>query len=117
MCYLLIEVIINFLKISIQKLNLPGRKEVQIGLNTPLNLEYTGKYACTAQYPDKIETISWYIYFYPNDGKLFLKCPLLDKLPKCLVFFRNNIPFRVPCKSLHPKIEINQFKNVNIKLF
>ena len=69
--------------------------------------EYTGRYNCTARLANgNLETISWYIYFYPSDGNLFLKCPLLDKLPRCMVFYRVQVPFRIPCKALHPDIKV-----------
>jgi hypothetical protein len=84
-----------------------GRKEVKLALDLPLQPEYTGRYNCTARLPnDVIETISWYIYFYPGDGNLFLKCPLFDKLPRCMVFYKMSIPFRIPCKALHPDIKV-----------
>jgi len=80
--------------------------------------EYTGRYNCTARYPnDLIETVSWYVYFYPADGTLFQQCPLMiDQKPKCLVFYRSNVPFRVPCKALHPKVVVSDHGNVRICL-
>ncbi len=81
------------------KTDATGRRRVSLTLNPPLLPEYTGRYNCTARYKnDVIETVSWYVYFYPDDGSLFVKCPLLGKLPKCLVFYRINIPFVIPCK-------------------
>ena len=81
--------------------------------NTPLKSEYTGRYNCTARYPNNlIETISWYVYFYPANGTLFLKCPLYGQISICLVFYRNNIPFRIPCRALHPKIKTTQQTDV-----
>ena len=47
--------------------NLPSQKEVEMTLKKPLAPAYTGQYNCTALYEDGVvETVSWYIYFYPG---------------------------------------------------
>ena len=43
------------------------RKQIKISLEQPFKPEYTGRYNCTALYKNgRVETISWYIYFYPG---------------------------------------------------
>jgi hypothetical protein len=38
---------------------------------------------------------------------LFLKCPLYDRLNACVkINYRLKMPFKVPCKSLHPDIDV-----------
>jgi hypothetical protein len=46
--------------------------------------------------------------FFVDDGNLFLKCPLFDQLGACLklIYFLDT-PFKVPCKALHPNIEVS----------
>ena len=41
-----------------------------------------------------------------GNGELFLKCPLFGQLPKCLIFYRFHVPFRIPCKALHPDVNV-----------
>ena len=94
-------------------INVPGRKQVEMTLQQPLQSAYTGQYNCTALYDDGVvESVSWYIYFYPNDGKkLFLDCPLFGSLRSCLVFYRLKVPFKIPCKTLHPEIKVDERSN------
>jgi hypothetical protein len=68
---------------------------------------YTGRYNCSALYKNgRYETISWYVYFYPDNGELFLQCPLFGQIPKCIVFYKVKVPFKIPCKTLHPDIKV-----------
>lgn len=72
--------------------------------------EYTGSYNCTARYKSgRIESVSWYIYFYPNDGQLFLNCPSTtfhNDANKCSQMYWPTIKVSVPCKALHPNITV-----------
>lgn len=84
-----------------------GRRRVHLTLEPPLLPELTGRYTCSARYKNgAVETVSWYVYFYPGDGSLFVKCPLFGKIAKCLVFYRINIPFVIPCKCFSIVFEI-----------
>ena len=99
-------------------INVPGTKEVQMNLKTPLQSIYTGQYNCTAVYENGlVESVSWYIYFYPGDGKLFLDCPLFGSLRSCLVFYRLKVPFKIPCKTLHPDIKVFDQANTPSKVY
>ena len=103
-------------RVEKNEINVPGSKDVQMRLKTPLQSTYTGQYNCTALYENGlVESVSWYIYFYPGDGKLFLDCPLFGSLKSCLVFYRLKVPFRIPCKTLHPDIKV--FDQSNSKVF
>ncbi len=99
-------------------INVPGSKSVNMNLKMPLQSIYTGQYNCTALYENGlVESVSWYIYFYPGDGKLFLDCPLFGSLKSCLVFYRLKVPFKIPCKTLHPDIKVFDQSNNPSKVF
>lgn len=101
-------------KISDDQINVPGNRDVLFVIPQKKS-ENTGQYTCRVLYDDgRILTKSWYIYFYPGDGELFLKCGLTAN-EKCLVFYRLKVPFDIPCKALHPDINVKP-KIVNIIL-
>ena len=108
----------KLIQIDKNDLNKPGRKQIKLEWNAPLESDYTGRYTCVSRKKnDLIETVSWYVYFYPANGDLFLSCPMYTQLKRCLVFYRNKVPFNIPCKALHPKIEITPFPNVSFLKF
>lgn len=100
----------------------PGIKELKMSFPPPIQGAYTGRYNCTARYENnRVETVSWYIYFYPNNQELFVKCPLFDQLNKCLLSYRVKESFKVPCKALHPEVSVmdstrNSKGNVSLSL-
>lgn len=103
----------KLVKLPESNLNTPGRKQVELLLNPPLEPEWTGRYNCSSRRLDgSIETQSWYVYFYPDNGELFVKCPLYGKLQKCFISYRNKIAFKVPCRALHPKLQVAPQTNV-----
>ena len=54
-------------RVPSDQIDVPGSKKLELTLNQPLQSVYTGRYNCTARYEnDVVETISWYIYFYPG---------------------------------------------------
>ena len=54
-------------------INVPSSKVVEMTLKPPLQSTYTGQYNCTALYENgRIESVSWYIYFYPGKNILNL---------------------------------------------
>jgi hypothetical protein len=90
------------------QINKPSRKILDFSFNTPLVVNYTGLYTCESRYSDNIKKInSWYIYFFPGNGKLFLDCTKLPGLSSCILFYRLKVPFRVPCQALHPAIVVS----------
>ncbi len=92
-----------------------GKKYLFLSMPSPLVTKYTGRYECTARYEnDEVETVSKFIYFFPDNGKLFLECPELGKLSKCLISYRINVPFTVPCKALHPEVQVDSYSNVSL---
>ena len=46
------------------------------------------------------------VFLFIGKEDLFLKCPLYGKIPKCLVFYRYKVPFKIPCRALHPAISV-----------
>lgn len=49
------------------EVNILGKKKLTLVLNPPLLAEYTGRYTCTSLNKNNvIETVSWYVYFYPG---------------------------------------------------
>jgi hypothetical protein len=93
----------------------PAKKLVALSMPSPLVARYTGRYECTAKYENNlVEVVSKFIYFFPNDGKLFLECPELGQLSKCLISYRINVPFTVPCKALHPEVQVEAHSNVSL---
>ncbi len=94
-------------KLPADQVNKVGSKQLQMKLEQPLKTTFTGRYNCSALYKDgRYETISWYVYFYPDNGELFLQCPLFGQIPKCIVFYKVKVPFKIPCKTLHPDIKV-----------
>lgn len=53
-----------------------------------------------------------------GQNDLFLKCPLFGQTPKCLVFYRYKVPFRIPCKTLHPMVSVTEHSTnmLNVKI-
>ncbi|RNA43516.1 hypothetical protein BpHYR1_044315 [Brachionus plicatilis] len=43
---------------------------------------------------------------YKNDGRLFLNCELLGTKSICKSFYRLKVPFKIPCKTLHPSVQV-----------
>lgn len=55
-------------KLAANQINTPGKKKLSLVLNPPLLAEFTGRYTCSSLNRDNaVETISWYVYFYPGE--------------------------------------------------
>jgi hypothetical protein len=94
-------------RLSGDQINKVGAKQLKFKLEQPLKTTYTGRYNCSALYKNgRYETISWYVYFYPDNGELFLQCPLFGQIPKCIVLYQMKVPFKIPCKTLHPDVKV-----------
>ena len=41
-----------------------------------------------------------------NAEKLFLQCDSFRELEKCFVPYRLGVPFQIPCRSVHPDVNV-----------
>jgi hypothetical protein len=109
-------------RLPADQINKVGAKQLKLKLEQPLKTTYTGRYTCSALYKEgHFETVSWYVYFYPDNGELFLQCPLFGQKPNCIAFYQMKVPFKIPCKTLHPDVKVfdqaDKVGNVNIFSF